>query len=239
MKRNEFISQLTNELNKRKIADAAEIVTEYDQHFAFKLADGFSEEEIAAKLGLPAELATQFEISSAKPHSFKALAVIHLSFAWLGFGLLFILLSLFGIVIIASSLAFTALAVCLIFKLNIPSLIPSMPYFPALLFGISCAALSILLAVGFIQFAGTLRQSVLVFKRYASNIMAAVTGTPILPPLSMSASFSAKVRRRLRTLFRIFVTIFAVFFVLAFIISTLTSGNFQFWHAWGWFGYGN
>lgn len=239
MKRNEFISQLTNELNKRKIADAAEIVTEYDQHFAFKLADGFSEEEIAAKLGSPEELAAQFEISPAKPHSFKALAVILLSFAWLGFGLLFILLSLFGIVIIAASLAFITLAVCLIFKLNISSLIPTMPYFPALLFGISYVALSMLLTVGFIQFAGTLHRSVLVFKRYASNIMAAVTGTPTLPPLSMSASFSAKARLRLRTLFRILITIFAVFFVLAFIISTLTAGNFQFWHAWGWFGYGN
>lgn len=239
MKRNEFISQLTNELNKRSIADTAEIVTEYDQHFAFKLADGFSEEEIAAKLGSPAELAAQFEIGPAKPHSIKALAVIHLCFAWLGFGLLYTLLSLFGIVIIASSLAFITLAVCLIFKLNISSLIPAMPYFPALLFGISCAALSIMLAVGFIQFAGTLHRSFLVFKRYASNTMATVTGTPILPPLAMSSSFSAKARRRLRTLFRIFVTVFAAFFVLAFIISTLTSGNFQFWHAWGWFGYGN
>lgn len=239
MKRNEFISQLTNELNKRRIADTAEIVTEYDQHFAFKLADGFSEEEIAAKLGSPAELAAQFESSPAKHHSIRALTTIRLSFAWLGFGLLYILLSLFGIVIIASSLAFITLAVCLIFKLNIFSFIPAMPYFPALLFGISFAALSILLAVGFIQFAGTLHQSLRVFKRYASNTMAAVNGTPILPPLVMSASFSAKARRRLRTLLRVFVVIFAVFFVLAFIISTLTSGNFQFWHAWGWFGYGN
>lgn len=239
MKRNEFISQLTSELNKRSIADTAEIATEYDQHFAFKLADGFSEEEIAAKLGSPAELAAQFEISPAKPHSIKALAVIHLGFAWLGFGLLYILLSLFGIVIIASSLAFIALSVCLIFKLNIFSLIPAMPYFPALLFGISYAALSMLLAIGFVYFAGTLRQSLLVFKRYASNIMAAATGTPILPPLAVSASFSAKARRRLRILFRISVTVFDALFVLAFIISALTAGNFQFWHVWGWFGYGN
>jgi len=33
---------------------------EEEQHFAFKMADGFIEEEIAAKLGNPAELASQF-----------------------------------------------------------------------------------------------------------------------------------------------------------------------------------
>ena len=37
------------------------MVSEYEQHFALKQADGFSEEEIAAKLGAPAELAAQFE----------------------------------------------------------------------------------------------------------------------------------------------------------------------------------
>lgn len=37
------------------------MLEEYEQHFAFKLADGYSEEEIAARLGSPAELAAQFE----------------------------------------------------------------------------------------------------------------------------------------------------------------------------------
>ena len=57
----EFMNQLASELHKRNIADAADVLEEYEQHFAFKLSDGYSEEEIAARLGSPADLAAQFE----------------------------------------------------------------------------------------------------------------------------------------------------------------------------------
>ena len=57
--KSEFLLQLKNEL-KNNISDTDDILSEYEQHFAFKCADGFSEEEIAAKLGDPAELASQF-----------------------------------------------------------------------------------------------------------------------------------------------------------------------------------
>ena len=61
MTRIEFMTQLSHELNKRKLPDAVEIVEEYEQHFAFKLTDGYSEAEIAAKLGSPVQLAAQFD----------------------------------------------------------------------------------------------------------------------------------------------------------------------------------
>ncbi len=51
------MTQLENELRKRKVADAAGIIDEYGQHFAFKMADGYSEEEIASRLGNPTALA--------------------------------------------------------------------------------------------------------------------------------------------------------------------------------------
>lgn len=54
------MTQLENELRKRKVADAAGIIDEYGQHFAFKMADGYSEEEIAARLGDPTALAARF-----------------------------------------------------------------------------------------------------------------------------------------------------------------------------------
>lgn len=44
MKKNEFISTLKSVLERNEISDTAEIVEEYEQHFAFKLADGYSEE---------------------------------------------------------------------------------------------------------------------------------------------------------------------------------------------------
>ena len=63
----EFLTRLSKGLEARGVADAADILEEYEQHFAFKLADGYSEEEIAAKLGAPEALAAQFEPTDA-PH---------------------------------------------------------------------------------------------------------------------------------------------------------------------------
>ncbi len=51
MKKHEFMARLENELRRRNVADSADVIEEYEQHFAFKLADGYSEEEIAARLG--------------------------------------------------------------------------------------------------------------------------------------------------------------------------------------------
>lgn len=64
MTRNEFMTRLFAELRRNHVADAADIEEEYEQHFAFKLADGYSEEEIAAKLGAPEALAAQFSAAA-------------------------------------------------------------------------------------------------------------------------------------------------------------------------------
>ena len=83
MTKHEFMARLASELRKRNVADAADVTQEYEQHFAFKLADGYSEEEIAAKLGSPEELAAQFESTDTakKVGGSKALAVTGLCFA--------------------------------------------------------------------------------------------------------------------------------------------------------------
>ena len=83
MTKHEFMARLASELRKRNVADAADVTQEYEQHFAFKLADGYSEEEIAAKLGSPEELAAQFECTNTakKVGGSKALAVTGLCFA--------------------------------------------------------------------------------------------------------------------------------------------------------------
>ena len=83
MTKNEFLTQLMNELNKNDVADTADIISEYEQHFAFKIADGYSEAEIAAKLGTPVDLAAQFESGRAEKYSRiqKAVTIIGLGFA--------------------------------------------------------------------------------------------------------------------------------------------------------------
>ena len=65
--------EILNDLSAKGIDrdTAADVVEEYQQHFSFKLADGYSEEEIAARLGDPVALAAQLGEAEAgeKRHS--------------------------------------------------------------------------------------------------------------------------------------------------------------------------
>ena len=40
MTKSQFLQSLETELKSRRLPDAGEILEEYEQHFAFKLADG-------------------------------------------------------------------------------------------------------------------------------------------------------------------------------------------------------
>lgn len=95
MTKHEFLSQLEAELKKRKVADAADVLEEYEEHFAFKLADGYGEEEIAARLGDPAALAAQFEPGGETAQGAKrpsgVLTWLWLAWADLFFGVFFVL----------------------------------------------------------------------------------------------------------------------------------------------------
>ena len=65
------------------VSDVEEIIAEYDEHFSFKLSDGYSEEEIAAKLGNPEEIAMQYLAGNPerKSGAKKAIVVTGLVFA--------------------------------------------------------------------------------------------------------------------------------------------------------------
>ena len=237
MTKHEFMARLTSELRKRNVADAADVTQEYEQHFAFKLADGYSEEEIAAKLGSPEELAAQFESTDTakKVGGSKALAVIGLCFADLFAGLFFVLLAGFGLVMAAAALCFAALAVCLLGGWNIAGLIPAMPYWCGAILALSFAALTVLLVVGCVYYAAFLRQLVRSFGRFQHNALASASGEAVLPALAINPQFSAKTRRRLRAIALISLALFAACFVLSYVVCALLAGSFQFWHAWGWF----
>ena len=237
MTKHEFMTRLASELHKRNVADAADVIEEYEQHFAFKLADGYSQEEIAAKLGSPEELAAQFESTNAPKaaRGGRALTVAGLCFADLFAGLFFVLLAGFGLVMAAASLSFAALAVCLLGNLNIYGLIPTMPYWCGAILALSFAALTVLLAVGCVYYAAFLRQLVRSFVRFQHNALAAASGEAALPSLAINPQFSAKTRRRLRAAALISLALFAACFVLSYVVCALSAGSFQFWHAWGWF----
>lgn len=66
MNKAEYLGALEAELKAREASDIDEIIAEYSEHFDFKLADGFSESEIAVKLGAPEKIAEQFEEESGE-----------------------------------------------------------------------------------------------------------------------------------------------------------------------------
>ena len=241
MTKTEFLTQLGSELQKRNVPDAADVLEEYEQHFAFKLADGYSEEEIAARLGAPAELAAQFGSGpQTAKHGSAALTWLWMIWADLAFGLFMVLLISFGVALAACVLSFGLTGVCLVGDLSRFPLVslPPMPYSSALLLGLALLALTAACTVGCIWFFAFVRQLFRAFSRFHQNAFAAAKGERSLPPLPLHPQFPPAHRRRLRTVLLISVVCFGVCLVLGAVLSMILAGGIEFWHLWGWFGYG-
>ena len=59
MTKNEFLQQLNASLKRLSDKERADILKDYEEHFTFGLEEGKSEEEIAASLGSPAQIAKE------------------------------------------------------------------------------------------------------------------------------------------------------------------------------------
>ncbi|NLE24499.1 MAG: DUF1700 domain-containing protein [Clostridiaceae bacterium] len=237
MTKSEFLIQLKSELKKNNISDSDDILGEYEQHFAFKLADGFSEEEIANKLGDPSELASQFipHASQKRYVGRKAVTIIGMIFADIFAGAFFLILFAFAIVMGVVTIATAISAICLLVGYNVYDIIPGMPYLCAFIYAVSLLAFAILSAVAsiyFVVFTGQLMRS---YKRFHINMIAGSSGKATLPSLPVYPLLSAKFKRRMRMLALSSLTVFAVSLGVGYIISAIIAGNLEFWHVWGWF----
>lgn len=234
----DFLEKLRAELNRKNVSDAADIVEEYEQHFAFKLADGYSEEEIAAKLGDPKGIATQYDVSQVAGNGGKKIiTAIGLGVADFFFGILCILLFAWEIVMVALTVSCGTAAVCLIGnlgKLAVVS-IPPMPYYCAFIFGLIFMSLTILAIIAAVYFFGFLRQLMRCFRRFHKNTLSFSQGHAVLPSLTVYPQFSAKTKRRMKQLSLVAVVAFAVCFIVGFIVCALSAGSIEFWHTWDWF----
>lgn len=235
MNKTEFINTLTNTLKERKIQDVADIVAEYEQHFLFKMADGYSEEEIAARLGDPKALGKQFDSETTKVATGnKTIVAIGLVFMDIIVTLLFVLLFTWVIVMSAVAVASVATSVCLIFNLNISNLIP-MPYFVALISAVMSLALAVLAAVGTVYFWLYAQQLVRSYFRWHRNTLAATSGQALLPSIPAHPQISAARNRGMRKIALVALTVFVITFQAGYIIAALAAGALEFWHVWGWF----
>ena len=234
MTEQQFISKLQTELKRNNVSDTSDIIEEYEQHFAFKLADGYAEEEIAARLGDPESIAAQYYTEPTKKGN-KAIVVIGLGIADFFFGLLCVLLFAWLIVMVGLVLCCGASAVCLIG--NLGRFIPDMPYSCAFIFGLVFISLTVLSVVGTVYFFCFVSQLMRSFGRFHKNALASASGRAALPPVAVYPQFSVKAKRCLRMLSLAAVTVFAVCFIVGFIACVVSSGSIEFWHTWGWFGY--
>ena len=238
MTKKDFLATLETELRRKNVSDAADIIEEYTQHFDFKLSDGYSEEEIAAKLGDPKKIAAQYEPEfAAKGKRSAVLTRLWLAWADLFFGLFSIFLLSFGVVLAVSALSFGVVGLCLIFNLGaLPFVtLPSMPYLCGAILGVCLSALCVLTVCGCVWFFAFIRRIFKAYGRFHQNMLAPCKGAAALPPLPVLPQFSAKKKRRLRSVALISLVIFAAFFVISYIICSLWAGSLQFWHVWGWF----
>lgn len=241
MTKTEFLEALALELKRKRVSDAPDILEEYEQHFAFRLAEGRSEEEIAAKLGEPKAIAAQYDgAPAAGCRGGRAAAVIGLGAADLFFGLFCVLLFAWEIIMVSLVVSFGAATVALIANVRESLLVyvPAMPYPCALILSFAFAALTVLSAVGTVCFFRLIRRLMRAFGRFHGNVLASASGRASLPPEEVRPLFPAETKGRLERLALLAAVVFGVCFLAGFAACALSAGAVEFWHSWGWFGYG-
>lgn len=238
MNKLEFIDVLTKSLQENNIADIDDIVSEYEEHFRFKMQDGYSEEEIALKLGDPQMLAKQFGPgikTTGKSKGRRLLIAIALAFSDISVVMFFIILLTWAVSMAVVTVSFTALGICLVADINVYGLIPEMPYLSAIIFSVCLFSLTILSAAGTVYCFSFIRQLMLSYIRFHKNAMSVSSGGPVYPPLARHPRLNDKARRVIRSITLIALIIFAFSFIIGFVVSVYSAGVLGFWHEWNWF----
>lgn len=239
MNQKTFLSDLEKNLNERNIDDIAGIVEEYAEHFKFKLADGYSEDEIAARLGSPQDIAAQYRPSGAgRPGGHNGMKVLVTT----GLSLLFIpalsvIILFFGWVIVLGALAVASavLGVLLIGGIDPVGLIPFIPGAGAAIMGVCILGLALLSGIGAVYCLRYVIQWVKAWFHWNRRCLALAGGRPAAPPIAATPQYTPRARRLLRRLTGLSLAIFGVGFVLGYIVLALSAGAFEFWHVWSWF----
>ena len=231
MTKNEYLQTLGAALRKNHVADADDVIGEYEQHFNFKIADGYTEEEIAAKLEKPEAIAAHYIGSTGNAAATgKTLIKIAMGILAVFEYMIYAIFFAWVIAMAVATVAFAGVSVCLICNIFINSVAPT-PYVIAVLLGIGFAALALIFACF----------TYLCFEFFKQIIKASirwhaiVTGESALPPLTWTPQFEPVTNRRIRNLLLWPLIILAVFFIVAYVASSAMAGSLEFWHVWGWF----
>lgn len=239
MNKQKFLDILAKDLKRNNVEEIDDIIEQYNEHFLRKIADGFSEDEIAMKLGKPEDISAQYE-STKDDAKNKHADKIPLAF---GIGLADIFIVSFFVIIFGWDLALAVLSIalgslgfCLVFSPTLitgTSVIPYIPYLPGAILGISLIALGVISAVLTINCYMLAVKLGTAWVRWQKNALSGKNNIPY----SVFPLFKNVFKYKLRKVIMIALAIFGVLFVIAFISMVLSSGNIEFWHAWRWFNY--
>jgi len=240
MTKQEYLHELEKAFNAAHIKDSAEIMEEYAEHFDMKLRDGYSEEEIAARLAPPVEIAAQFgeiKLAGGGRTGNKIILAIGLFFADIFAWPFFIIL--YGWVVVLGGLTIACVGSGVFAALGISAitsegtvLLPDMPYICALLLGLSLLALAILAAMSTEYCRLYVNQIVRVYARWHRSVWGK---SSISPPLPGHPVMNPKKRRMMRTVTLIALAVLAVAFIAALGSMMLAAGAVEPWHVWHWF----
>ena len=234
MKKQAYLDELARRLEARGVSDVDEIVSEYAEHFARKGMDGYSEEEIAAKLGVPADLALEYgEGDTGVKKALRLPLLIALGFVDLCLALLYLVAMAWAAALAVCAIAVAFVGLCLLAAPLLPAgvLIPAMPYLPGAALGVAIFAFATLLALLAIYSFLLTKKSAVAFLRWQRG----VSGKRKVVPYAIFPLLGGKPKRALRTVAIISAIVFVVFFAGAYAAFALKAGALEFWHVWHWF----
>lgn len=239
MNKQDFMAELEKQLKERNISDFAEILAEYEQHFIFKLADGYSEDEISARLGHPLDLAAQYTAADPKKTSrrtgIRMATALGLFFLDIVAVSAIIALLAWVIALGVSAIGFMLTGIFLLVDLNPAGFIPDMPQAGAIIIGIAFLALAILAVMATIYCWRFVLQANKAYWHWHGRCLALAGNRPVKPSIAAVPQFRPSTRRTMRRITSITLVVFAVSFLAGYIVLTLLSGAWEFWHVWDWF----
>jgi uncharacterized membrane protein len=234
-----YLSELTSQLKVNNIEDIEEIIAEYEEHFKRKMADGYSEEEIATKLGKPKEIALQFaQTESGKVNNKKRTSKLVV-----GTGLFFtdlfvipftVLMYAWLAVLGATSIASAVCGICLIIRPLLPAnflFIPTLPFIGGVLWGVTFIAFGVLAALATVYCGKLTVQMWKKYRRWHKNVFSGWK----YPPYSMHPVLEDRLRRKMRSVALIAVIVLGLTFIIGYIVMAASAGALGFWHTWHWF----
>jgi len=246
MNRQEYLAALEKALKGAGVRDSADILDEYSEHFDMKQADGYGEEEIAAKLALPESIAQQYKEIGKNDNDTKgisasrAITITGIIFsdviALMFFIIMYAWVVVLGALTLSSIVAGFMTGIMTATRSGVAfgvTLIPYMPFLCALFLGITLLALAVLSAVGTEYCRLYVTQLLRVYIRWHKNVLS--KGGHSSLPLSIHPKIAPKKRRIMRSISLLALVVFSVSFIVGLISMMIAAGSLEPWHVWQWF----